>query len=255
MTDKRALEGGYADFWGNDIDSPEDNAWAEEANIILAQRSKLKMLTRALKGGAGSGNFGHQGIPGHVGGSASGGGRVWGGAQHLAAAGPSESGAGQARLQTGQIGEKLAMRVLSEKLGVPFETLNVGINNAPIDVGGDHTAVEVKTGLATNGPTAQHWRAMISKPGKKEQALMDQMTKDEKKAYLKYKDQQTLQRKNDMLKQLTEIAGSEVKPLTVGVILSADGKRGDVYMIPGFHLRLPWKAYATDEFYQGSYDV
>lgn len=147
------------------------------------------------------------------------------------------------------------MRVLSERFGVPFETLNVGINNAPIDVGGDHTAVEVKTGLATNGPTAQHWRAMISKPSKKEQALIDQMSPADKKAYFKYKDEQTMQRKQDMLKKLTEIAGSEVKPITVGVILSPDGKRGDVFIVPGFHLRLPWKDYATDDYFAGSYDV
>lgn len=215
------------------------------------------MVLVALKGGAGSGNFHHAGVPGHVGGSApQGSGRVWSGKQHAAESSiSSEAEAGHAKLKSGQIGEQLAMRVLSEKMGVPFGTLNVGINNAPIDVGGDHTAVEVKTGLATNGPTAQHWRAMISKPSKKEQALIDQMSKEDKKAYFKYKDQQTIQRKQEMLKKLTEIAGSEVKPITMGVILSADGKRGDVYMIPGFHLRLPWKDYATDEYFVGSYDV
>lgn len=207
------------------------------------------------KGGAGSGNFGHAGRPGKLGGSAPG--RVWSGVAHTASeARAAGSEAGHARLQTGQIGEQLAMRVLTEQFGVPFETLNVGINNAPIDVGGDHTAVEVKTGLATNGPTAQHWRAMISKPSKKEQELIAQMTKEEKKAYYKYKDEQTLRRKHDMLNRLTELAGGqEVKPITVGVILSADGKRGDVFIIPGFHTRLPWKDYATDEYFAGSYDT
>lgn len=213
-------------------------------------------LIIALKGGSGSGNFGHAGIPGKVGGSAPGSGRVWQGAQHeVTASTLSGEAAGHARLNTGQVGEKLAMRVLSEKFGTPFETLNVGINNAPIDVGGDHTAVEVKTGMATNGPTAQHWRAMISKPSKKELELIAKMTKEEKREYNRYKDQQTLQRKNDMLQKLTEIAGNEVKPLTVGVILSADGKRGDMFIIPGFHTRLPWKDYATEEYFAGSYDV
>lgn len=214
-------------------------------------------LIIALKGGTGSGNFGHSGRPGKLGGSASvSGGRVWQGTQHEAVASElSEEAAGHARLNTGQIGEKLVMRVLSEKYGVPFETLNVGINNAPIDIGGDHTAVEVKTGRATNGPTAQHWRAMISKPSKNELELIANMTKEEKREYNRYKDQQTLQRKNDMLQRLAEIAGSEVKPLTVGVILSADGKRGDMFVIPGFHTRLPWAKYATEEYFAGSYDV
>lgn len=211
-------------------------------------------LIGALKGGAGSGHFDHSGRPGKIGGSAPA--RVWTGVAQAAQTDVVDNAAaGHARLRTGQVGEQLAMRVLSERIGVPFQTLNVGINNAPIDVGGDHTAVEVKTGLASNGPTAQHWRAMISKPGKKEQELINQMTPAERKALNKYKEQQALQRKNEMLSELTEMAGAEVKPLTVGVILSPDGKRGDVFFIPGFHTRLPWKDYATDEYFVGSYAI
>lgn len=210
----------------------------------------------ALKGGAGSGNFNHAGVPGKVGGSAPGGGhgsasnRVWEGKQHA------QAESKLSKLEVGHAGEKLAMQVLSEKMGVPFGTLNVGVNNAPIDVGGDHTAVEVKTGLATNGSTAQHWRATIGQPGKAEAELISQMSSEEKRQHNAYKYEQIMKRKNDMLAELTKQAGGEeVKPLTVGIILSADGKRGDVYMIPGFHLRLPWKDYATDEYYAGSYDV
>jgi hypothetical protein len=51
---------------------------------------------------------------------------------------------------------------------VKFDTVNVGVNNAPIDVAGDHMAVEVKTGLASNGVKSQHWRATIGQPGKAE---------------------------------------------------------------------------------------
>ena len=36
--------------------------------------STVKVIVRKTKGGSGSGNWGHQGIPGHQGGSASGGG-------------------------------------------------------------------------------------------------------------------------------------------------------------------------------------
>lgn len=206
-------------------------------------------LIIALKGGSGSGNFGHSGRPGKIGGSGSGGGRVWQGAQHEA------GDVKLSKLQVGAIGEELAMKALSEKFGVPFETLNVGVNNAPIDVAGDHLAIEVKSGLATNSSTAQHWRATIGQPGKEESELLKQMTSEEKRAHNSYKYEQILKRKNDMLNQLSEIAGSEVKPMTVGVILSADGKRGDVYAVPGFHLRLPWASYATPDYHLESYDI
>lgn len=206
-----------------------------------------KSIITALKGGAGSGNFGHSGRPGHIGGSASA--RVWAGVQQEA------GNVKLSKLDAGAAGEQLAMRVLSEQYGVPFKTLNVGINNAPIDVGGDHTAVEVKTGMATNGPSAQHWRATIGQPGKAETELLKSMSVEDKRALNQYKYEQIMRRKNDMLAELTKIAGSEVKPITVGVILSPDGKRGDVYIIPGFHLRLPWKDYATDEYHAGTYDL
>jgi len=39
------------------------------------------------------------------------------------------------------------------------------------------------------------------------------------------------------------------------VILAPDGSKGDVFMVPDFHLRLPWKDYATDEYYVGTFDV
>jgi hypothetical protein len=211
-------------------------------------------LTFAIKGSASSGNYGHAGIPGKVGGSAADT-RVWSGTQQASAQELSNEAAGYAKLNTGQVGEKLAMKVLSEKFGVPFETLNVGKTNAPIDVVGNSSAVEVKTGLATNGPTAQHWRAMISKPSKKEQELIAKMTKEEKKELNRYKDQQTLERKHAMLDKMTEIAGTKIKPITVGIILSADGKKGDVFIIPGFHNRLKWAEHAVDANYAGTYDV
>ena len=210
--------------------------------------------TFIFKGGRGSGNFGHSGRPGKVGGSGPGGKikwlppgqRVWQGKQIK----------GQktiTKLQTGTIGETLAAQALEDKFGVPFSSLNEGINNAPIDIAGDSRAVEVKTGVATNGITAQHWRATIGQPGKQEAALIAQMTKPEKRAHNIYKSQQILARKNEMLSAMSEIAGVEMKPATIGIILSPDGKRGDVFFIPGFHLRITWRDGAIEENYLGTY--
>lgn len=213
--------------------------------------ARLVLATR-YKGGPGSGFHGHSGRPGKVGGSAAGAsGRVWTGEAHPKA--PKESRL--SRLKTGEIGEALAMRALEDAYGASFTTLNEGINNAPIDVAGDHRAVEVKAGLASNGPTAQYWRATVGQLGKNERSLVDAMTPDEKKTYYKWKNAQVLKRKNDMLAQMSKEAGAEIKPMTVGVILAPDGSRADVYAFPGFHLRMAWKQYATDEYHIGTYST
>ena len=196
-----------------------------------------------LKGGKGSGNFGHGGRPGKVGGSSS---RVWSGTT-------STEPRTLSKLKTGGIGEALAIQALSTE-GAQFETLNVGINNAPIDLIGDHLAVEVKTGLSTNARDAQKWRATIGEPGKEEKELLKQMTPKEKLEFNSYKRQKILERKNELLKKLSEEAGEPVKAMTIGVILSPDGSKGDVFAIPGFHLSLRWNQYATDEYYLGTYD-
>ncbi|RJR10596.1 hypothetical protein C4588_02900 [Candidatus Parcubacteria bacterium] len=208
----------------------------------------LSDLFIVLKGGAGSGNFGHAGIPGRHGGSAPN--KVW------AKGMPSPGTGSLVNVQKiGQIGEKLAMKVFAEKYGVPFETLNVGINNAPIDVGGDHLALEVKAGSATNSERTQMWRAKVAPFSKKEQALYDKMSPEEKTAYNAYKKQAVLDRKQRLLDELSRELGEPIKPMTVGVILSADGKRADMYAIPGFHISLSWKKYASDEYFMGTYDV
>lgn len=159
------------------------------------------------------------------------------------------------KLQVGEIGENLAMRVLSEQMGVEFKTLNAGLNNAPIDVGGDHTAVEVKTGLASNGRSAQQWRATIGQPGKAETAALKQMTSEEKRAHNQYKQRKILERKQAMLDEMSKVAGTPIKGATVGIILHPDGTKGDVYKFDGFHLRVPWKKANELGKFMGTFNV
>jgi hypothetical protein len=241
------------------IDNEIDDDWIKSLpgykDEIAIHRAIAKKLDDArdstpieLKGGPGSGNFGHAGRPGKVGGSTTGN-RVWAG-QTLERAGERLS-----KLKTGEIGEKLAMKVLEDKFGASFSTLNAGLNNAPIDVAGDHTAVEVKTGLASVGKSAQHWRATIGQPGIAERELLKAMDAQEKRTYNEFKKQQIIQRKESMLDKMRQAAGAEVKPYTVGIILDPDGSKGDVFLIPGFHLYLSWNQYATDDYYVGTYDV
>ena len=56
----------------DDINSPEDEEWARIINEKFVHSEKI--VTLRLKGGSGSGNFGHGGRPGEVGGSSTGGG-------------------------------------------------------------------------------------------------------------------------------------------------------------------------------------
>jgi len=60
----------------DDINSPEDEEWARIINEKFVHNEKG--VTLRLKGGEGSGNFGHGGRPGEVGGSASGDGMQFG---------------------------------------------------------------------------------------------------------------------------------------------------------------------------------
>ena len=255
----------------------------DEAQIVsMRSATNAKYKSAIIKGGAGSGNYHHAGRPGEQGGSAEGDGvnaqdaasvsaqttvhdpsqsmtdrsmpnlphpgRVWNGVSE-------EAESTLSKLETGAIGEAVTMDVMAQIHGVPFGTVNVNVNNAPFDVSGDHMAVEVKTGLATNGKSAQQWRATIGQPGKEEAALLAKMTSDEKREHNAWKYQAILNRKHNLLAKMSQEAGSPIKPVTVGLILSGDGSKADVYAHDGFHLRIPWAKGATEENYLGTYDV
>lgn len=159
------------------------------------------------------------------------------------------------KLRTGEIGERIAAHVLSQQHDAQIVTLNEGINNAPIDLAGDHIAAEVKTGLASNGKSAQHWRATIGQPGPAERELLDGMSASEKRDYNNWKVVEILNRKYNTLALMGEQVGAEIRPVTVGIILHPNGNRGDVFLIPDFHSYLSWTQFATDEYYTGTYEI
>lgn len=213
----------------------------------------LQLLFRRLKGGSGSGNFGHSGIPGQRGGSAPR--KSFLSSERFWAGQVDEAESKLDKLQTGELGEQLAIKAIEDKLGIKLTTLNVGMNNSPIDLGSPEMAVEVKAGLSSNGKGNQRWRANLGEFGKTEKDLVSQMNPETKREYFSRKSQAILERKNKLLNELSEMSGQEVKGFTAGVILSPDGSRGDVFLIPGFHLSLNWGKHATDENHIGSYEV
>jgi len=234
------------------------NAWVKP--LTKSRKAELEKLlsVKVEKGSDKSGHYGHAGRPGEVGGSAKGDGgqsgesatgdRVWKGQQQV-------SSSKLTKLKTGALGEEMAIRYLEKTMGVDFRTMNEGLNNSPLDAAGDHRAVEVKTGLASNSETAQHWRVTIGEPGKDEADLIKQMSSQEKRTYNNWKMKEIMQRKHSALAEMEKAVGAKVSAATIGIILDPDGSRGDIYYIPGFHQRLSWKEYATDKYYVGTYDV
>ena len=158
------------------------------------------------------------------------------------------------KLDTGVIGEKLAKKALSRRFGKGFEALNIEKANAATDVGNGAMVIEIKTGLASNNKSAQHWRSTIGEPGKGERGLLKGMSDGAKDDHNRRKDKKILDRKRNLLRRLSS-SNRRTKGYTVGIILSPGGSRGDVFLIPGFHLRLGWNKYATDEYYIGTYKV
>lgn len=218
--------------------------------------SDLK-LTFRFKGGKGSGNFGHAGRPGQIGGSAPGRmsgvsitprqERVWTGAKVDATAEPIPT------TLSGPLGEEVAIQALSAHKDTQFITINQGVNNAPIDVAGDHMAIEVKTGLNTN--SSQYWRTKIGGAyyNQEEKAMLKKMSAAERKEYNAHKLQAIIDRKHSMVESMSAELGEPVNPFTVGVIMAYDGSAADVFLVPGFHKNVSWKG--IDEYYVGSYDI
>jgi hypothetical protein len=249
------------------LTSPMSQAGKSAILFWIGSDFTAEAVAAALKGGLGSGNHGHVGRPGERGGSLPIGVTIAGTSVDITlkvpkpidvkvwSGEPEQAESTLSKLQTGAIGEQLVMALLTDQHGVPFGTVNQGVNNAPFDVAGNGYAVEVKTGMATNGKSAMHWRATIGQPGKAEQEALKQMSADQKREHNKWKESEILKRKHALLERMTQEAGREIKPLTIGIILSADGKRADVYRFDGFHLRLPWNKYATDDYYVGSYET
>ncbi len=159
------------------------------------------------------------------------------------------------KLDTGAIGEKLAKKALSRHFGKDIQIVNIEKSNEAVDLSSNTLAIEVKTGLASNNKSAQHWRSTIGEPGNAEKGLLKGMSDGVKDKHNRRKDKKILERKRNLISRMSSRGGRRVKGYTVGIILSPSGKRGDVFLIPGFHLRLGWNKYATDEYYIGTYKV
>ena len=157
------------------------------------------------------------------------------------------------RLETGALGERVAAAYVRRQGYRDVRSLNMRGNNFPVDLMQDHEVIEVKTGLASNGPSAQHWRATIGQPGVKEQVWLAEATPAQKAAWNARKGALILQRKQRAVADFARQSGHPVRARTLGVILNPDARTADVYEFAGFHLRLGWHGASAEAGYRGTF--
>ncbi len=157
------------------------------------------------------------------------------------------------KLATGELGENLIINYLRQQGMTDARHLNAKITNFPVDLVQDHGAIEVKTGLASNGKTAQQWRATIGQPGKEETEELKHMSPEDKRAHNQLKQEAILERKTKAINQLSKELGHKVKGSTMTTIINPDTKTVDIYRFQGFHLRIPWNSPEAKKAYIGSF--
>jgi hypothetical protein len=156
--------------------------------------------------------------------------------------------------ETGAIGEAVITNYLRQFGGLAdARPLNMKESNFPVDMIGDHELIEVKTGLVSNGPSAQKWRATIGQPGKAEAAWLAKAKPEEKAAWNQKKMQAIIDRKTAVLAEYQQKYGSKVKGKTVTAILNPDTRTADLFQYEGFHLHIRWNSDETKKAYVGSY--
>lgn len=157
------------------------------------------------------------------------------------------------KLETGEIGEKIALQLLLEQGFGDARRLSVEeAQNFPVDVMADHHVVEVKAGLVSNGESAQHWRATIGQPGPKEAAWLKAATPEEKAAWNRTKGKAAIERKQQVLMAIGRERGIRLKAKTYGIILNTDTRQADIFVIDGFHERVGWKSELAQHSYVGT---
>lgn len=153
----------------------------------------------------------------------------------------------------GAIGEHVAVAYLKSEGIHDAAPLNLQTNNFPVDLIGDHICVEVKTGLVSNQKGAQHWRATIGQPGKKETEWLKTASKEEKAAWNRRKNQEILARKHKVLSDMTKKYGTKIKAKTLTTIINPDTHTADVFMFEGFHQSIRWNSEEAKKAYVGTF--
>ena len=166
---------------------------------------------------------------------------------------PKETRSTLNKLETGQIGESVVLEHLRKHGFKEAGALNTKNNNFPIDLVAGNTLFEVKSGLVSNGKSAQQWRATIGQPGPTETAWLKTAGAEEKAAFNAAKKQACLDRKWEAKREYEKLTGMKAQAKTVTTIIDPDTNTVDVYMFDGFHSRIAWGSPEAKAAYVGSY--
>jgi len=156
------------------------------------------------------------------------------------------------KLEVGAVGEKLVTEWLKMEGKKDARSLNVKVNNFPVDLIQNHHVIEVKAGLVSNSKPAQHWRATIGQPGVKETAWLKTASKEQKLAWNVKKQQQIMERKQAAVEKIGQQLGRKVRGFTYTAIINPDTKRADLFKFEGFHARIPWNSAQAKAGYIGT---
>jgi hypothetical protein len=158
------------------------------------------------------------------------------------------------KLETGALGEKIVADFAKERGLKDVQSLNIKGNNFPIDLisPSGRIAFEVKSGLVSNGRSAQQWRATIGQPGPSEAKWLSTASDKQKAAWNEEKSKAILDRKNQELRGLSKELGTKLDAKTVGVIINPDSKTADIHVFNGFHSRIGWNTPEAKKGYVGT---
>ena len=155
--------------------------------------------------------------------------------------------------EVGDLGERTVVQYLQDQGFEDARPLNLERNNFPVDLVQNHEVIEVKAGLASNGKSAQQWRATIGQPGVKEREWLKTASLDEKREWNAKKMQAILDRKEAARASVSQKLGRKVKGATITTVVNSNKKVVDIYKFDGFHSRIAWNSAQAQAAYVGSF--
>lgn len=152
--------------------------------------------------------------------------------------------------EVGQLGEQVALAFLRSRGAKDAGSMNLRTENFPVDLLHDHRVVEVKTGLVSNGRSAQQWRMTIGEPYESEKLMLARMSAEDKAAWNRQKMRAIRQRKEAVVRTYSRKLGRKVRGTTIAIILDPDRQVADIFEFDGFHERIGWTSELAKKGYR-----
>lgn len=222
----------------------------EHCRCVYIYSFSAKRLAEVALGGPGSGWFRHAGHVSHKHKDEK---SVLKPSKEKAWSGQQDDGPRMSKLETGALGEHLAILYLKQIGHKDARSLNTKGSNYALDLVHKHQAFEVKTGLASNSSSAQQWRATIGQPGPKEKAWLAKASPEAKARWNARKADEIMKRKRAAADAVSKMLGKRIKGKTLSLIINAKTRVVDIYEFDGFHARIGWRSDQAQRGFKGSF--